>query len=90
MKKTLVFGVSLKPERYSNLAVKRLVEKNIETVAYGLRRGTVSNIEISTKLDDFQNIHTITLYLGSKNQREYYQTIIQLKPKRVIFFFFSN
>jgi predicted CoA-binding protein len=85
MKKTLVFGVSLKPERYSNLAVKRLVEKNIETVAYGLRRGTVSNIEISTKLDDFQNIHTITLYLGSKNQREYYQTIIQLKPKRVIF-----
>ncbi len=85
MRKTLVFGASLKPERYSNLAVRRLVDHNIETLAYGPKAGEISNIQINTNLDDFHDIHTISLYLAPKNQSEYYETIIALKPKRVIF-----
>lgn len=85
MSKTLVFGASLKPERYSNLAIQRLVEKNIETEAFGLRLGEVSGVQIKTKLEDFQNIDTITLYLNPKRQVEYYNEIIRLQPRRVIF-----
>lgn len=36
-------------------------------------------------MEDFQNIHTISLYLNPNNQREYYQRIVDMKPKRVIF-----
>lgn len=85
MGKTLVFGASLKQSRYSNLAVQRLVENNKETLAYGPREGNISGIEVSTNFDEFQGIHTVSLYLGPKNQPEFYQTIIDLKPKRVIF-----
>jgi len=31
------------------------------------------------------NIHTITLYLNPGNQKEYYNYIIELAPKRLIF-----
>ena len=33
----------------------------------------------------FKNIHTVTLYLNSVRQRDYYDYIISLKPQRVIF-----
>ncbi|WP_298794780.1 CoA-binding protein [uncultured Allomuricauda sp.] len=85
MGNTLVFGASLNPSRYSNLAIHRLVENQQETFAFGVRQGTVSGIQIKDNLTDFQNIHTITLYMNPQRQKEYYQKIIDLKPERVIF-----
>ncbi|TDT37930.1 hypothetical protein CLV90_3762 [Maribacter spongiicola] len=85
MKKTLVFGASLKPNRYSNLAIHRLVDSGVETLAYGLREGEVSGVTISNNLDKISDIHTITLYINPKRQEEYYNNIISLAPKRVIF-----
>jgi len=85
MKLTLVIGASLKPSRYSNLAIHRLVQNKIEVKAIGLREGTVAGISIVKEKIPFENIHTITLYLNAKRQIEYYDYIISLKPKRVIF-----
>ncbi|MEM9363134.1 MAG: CoA-binding protein [Bacteroidota bacterium] len=85
MVKTLVFGASLNPNRYSNIAIHRLVENRIETEAFGLRLGAVSGVEIKNILEDFKNIDTISLYLNPKRQQEYYQSIINMKPRRVIF-----
>lgn len=85
MKKTLVFGASLKLERYSNIAIKRLREHSFETVAFGLRAGNVDGVEIKTHLNDFQDVHTITLYMNPQRQIAYYEAIMDLKPKRVIF-----
>ncbi|UCD59734.1 MAG: CoA-binding protein [Flavobacteriaceae bacterium] len=85
MKKTLVFGASLNQNRYSNLAINKLRGKKIETTAFGLREGTVADVEIKTDLEKFRNIHTITLYLNAKRQKAYYEQIIELKPQRVIF-----
>lgn len=85
MQKTLVIGASLKPERYSYIAIKRLVEKSINTDAYGLKEGIINGVQIKTNFSDFQNIHTVTLYLNPKKQVEYYEEIINLNPKRVIF-----
>ncbi len=78
-------GASLNPGRYSNLAIRRLVDQNIETTAFGIRGGTVSGIQIKDNFVDFQNIDTITLYLNPSHQKEYYQKILDLKPRRVIF-----
>ena len=85
MKKTLVFGASLKPNRYSNLAIHRLVDSGVETLAFGLREGEVSGVSINNTLDKISDIHTITLYINPKRQEEYYNSIISLAPKRVIF-----
>ncbi|MFX0557596.1 CoA-binding protein [Maribacter sp. CXY002] len=85
MKKTLVFGASLKPSRYSNIAVKQLVKNGFPTEAYGLRTGVIGGVQVKTNLDEFQDINTITLYLNPQRQEEYYDAIVDLKPKRVIF-----
>lgn len=85
MKTTLVFGASLKPNRYSNIATKKLIEKGIDTKAYGLQKGVIHGVQISTNLNEIQNIHTITLYLNPKRQIAYYNEIINLQPVRVIF-----
>ena len=85
MKKTLVLGASLKPERYSNLAVNRLLDKGIQTEAFGLREGKIREVNIKTDFEDFQDIHTVTLYIGAKHQSEYIENILKLKPERVIF-----
>jgi len=84
-KKTLVLGASLNPARYSNLAIERLVRKNIVTEAVGLREGTVNGVTINTEMVDFENIDTITLYLNAKRQEAFYDYIIDLQPNRVIF-----
>jgi predicted CoA-binding protein len=85
MKKTLVLGASLNPGRYSNIAIDRLVRYRHEVEAVGLKKGTVSGVEISTENEEFENIDTVTLYLNPKRQVEYYDYIISLNPKRVIF-----
>lgn len=84
-KKTLVFGTSLKESRYSNRAVQKLRAKHIPVVAYGLKRGTVVDVEVDTELKNYKDIHTVTLYLNPKRQSQYYNYIIKLAPKRVIF-----
>ena len=84
-KRTLVLGASLKPNRYSNYAIQRLVANKFEVLAFGLEKGTVLGIQIDTELLPYKDLHTVTIYLNSKRQKDYYDYIIALKPERVIF-----
>jgi hypothetical protein len=84
-KKTLVFGASTNPSRYSYLAIHRLVNVGHEVVAFGLRNGNVAGVEIDTKLESYNEIDTITLYMNPQRQKEYYDYLISLYPKRIIF-----
>ena len=86
-KKTLVLGASLKPNRYSNMAINMLCDYKHEVVAIGLRKGYIKNVEILTNINDFKEdrIDTVTLYLNAKRQIAYYDFILNLKPRRVIF-----
>ena len=84
-KKTLVLGASAKPDRYSYLAVNKLVARGFPVVAVGKKAGTVNNIEISTDQKHFENIDTVTLYLNPVHQKAYYNYIFSLHPKRIIF-----
>lgn len=85
MKKTLVIGASTNPQRYSNMAINRLIASEQPVVAIGQREGEVSGIKIQAKQVPFKNIHTVTLYLNPIGQRDYYNYIVGLQPKRVIF-----
>ncbi len=85
MKKTLVLGASTNPSRYSNIAIHRLIRAGEEVVAVGLREGVVNGITITSEMEPFDDIDTVTLYVGPKNQPVYYDYIISLRPRRVIF-----
>ncbi len=84
-KKTLVLGASLKPHRYSNMAINRLVNHQHEVVAIGLREGVVAEVQIVKGKPSLENIDTITLYMNPKRQVALYDYILNLNPKRIIF-----
>lgn len=85
MKKTLVLGASENTERYSNLAVKKLIAHNHPVVALGKKTGMIGNIPIITEKRIMEDIDTVTLYLNPLHQKPFYDYIIALKPKRIIF-----
>ena len=83
-KKVLVVGASENPSRYSNKAMIKLKVNSYEVFAFGNRPGKVMGIKISTEFPKI-GMDTITLYLNSKNQKQYYNNIINLNPRRIIF-----
>ena len=84
-KTTVVLGASQNPQRYSYLAVNRLRAHDHPVVAIGRREGKVFDVPITKEHPPLQNVDTITLYLNAKNQKEYYDYILSLHPKRIIF-----
>lgn len=84
-KKTLVLGASQNPARYSYLAIRKLTTHQHPVVAVGRREGSVNGVPIHKEKVQSEGIDTITLYLNPHNQVEYYEYIIGLKPKRIIF-----
>ncbi|MFT5754820.1 MAG: putative CoA-binding protein [Flavobacterium sp.] len=85
MKKTLVIGASTNPERYSFKAIDSLVNHNHTVVAIGQKIGEVAGVKIQAKAIPATKIHTVSLYLNAVSQRDYYNYIIGLTPKRVLF-----
>ncbi len=83
--KTLVIGASENPERYSFKAISALISHHHQVVALGLRKGKVAGVTFDTEKKTYENIDTVTLYVGPQNQAEYFTYIISLKPRRVIF-----
>lgn len=84
-KKTLVFGASLNPSRYSNLALNRLISHGHDVVAFGLKEGEVAGIKIDTELKPYNAVDTVTLYMNPDRQAAFYDYIMSLQPNRVIF-----
>ncbi|RYZ23199.1 MAG: CoA-binding protein [Chitinophagaceae bacterium] len=84
-KKTLVLGASDNPSRYSYLAIRRLTAHQYPVVAIGRKTGEVSGVPIATEAAPIEGVDTVTLYLNPQNQKPYYDYILGLKPKRIIF-----
>jgi predicted CoA-binding protein len=84
-KNTLVIGASENPARYSYLAVQKLNAHQQPVIALGLRKGMIGNTVIETEKKVFEQVDTVTLYLNPLRQKEYYDYIVSLKPRRIIF-----
>ena len=84
-KKTLVIGASDNPSRYSNLAIERLRKKGHPVVAIGLKKVKVNGVDVETEQLPFKDIDTVTLYINPQHQQEYYNYIVSMHPKRVVF-----
>lgn len=83
--KTLVLGASTNPERYSYKAINKLLNNQHEVVAIGAKQDQLAGVVIEKEMVNFPDVHTVTLYLNPQRQRDYYNYIINLNPKRVIF-----
>jgi len=84
-KKTLVLGASDNPSRYSYLAIRKLRSKDHPVVAIGKFNTKVDDVSITKEKTAFTDVDTVTLYLNPAHQREYYDYILSLHPKRIIF-----
>ena len=84
-KLTVVLGASPNPERYSNMAVNRLTAKGHPVVAIGKRAATIGDIPVMTEHPPLEKVDTVTMYLNPAAQKEYYDYILQLQPRRIIF-----
>lgn len=85
MGKTVVLGASTNPARTSYAAIHRLSNAGEEVIPIGIKEGKVADIEIINDRPALEEIDTITLYLNPQRQEQYYDYILNLKPKRIIF-----
>ncbi len=85
MKRTLIIGATTNPLRYAFKAANMLKSKGHEIINIGIKKGIVAGVTIEPAGKIHSDVHTITLYVGSVVQSEYYDYIVNNKPIRVIF-----
>jgi len=87
VKKTVVVGASPNRGRYAWIASEMLQEYGHPIVPLGIRSGEIAGesiIDIRTR-PEIPDVDTVTLYLAAPNQQQWYDYLISLKPKRIIF-----
>jgi uncharacterized protein len=86
-KKTVIIGATPDPSRYAYLAAHMLTDYSHEIVPVSIKRGEILGREILDlrKKPVIEGVDTVTMYIGPQNQPEWYEYILGLKPKRIIF-----
>lgn len=82
---TLVLGASVNPRRYSFLAVKSLLAHGHRVLALGRKSGSIDSVQIETGFPDFKEVDTVSVYMNAENQKIYYDYLLRLRPRRIIF-----
>lgn len=85
MSKTLILGATPNPSRYAYLAAHKLTRLGHEIVNVGIKSGAVAEVEILNGRPDVEEVDTVTLYVGARHQPPYYDWLIGLNPRRIIF-----
>jgi predicted CoA-binding protein len=79
-------GASIKEERYSNKAVKMLLEHGHQPVPVHPSGQPVHGLETLTSLDQIEgSVDTLTVYVGPDISGQAFDDIISLGPRRVVF-----
>lgn len=85
LKPTVIIGATTNPDRYAYKAAERLIENGYTIFPVGIKKGLVFGNEIKPFGTPCENVDTITLYVNPQVQKEYYDYILNLNPKRIIF-----
>ncbi|HEX6889932.1 MAG TPA: CoA-binding protein [Chryseolinea sp.] len=86
-KTTVLIGATPNQSRYAYLAANMLREYDHDVVPMGIKQGEVAGKEILDirKKPAINGVDTVTLYIGPRHQPEWYDYILSLKPRRIIF-----
>ena len=82
--RVLVLGASSNPKRYAHKVALQLNRLAYDVVLVGHKPGIIDGLSIETYIPN-KSYDTVTLYLGAKNQQQYHDQLLKLKPKRIIF-----
>ncbi|CAH0999996.1 hypothetical protein LEM8419_01207 [Neolewinella maritima] len=82
---TLILGATTNPTRYASLAAERLVSRGHRIIPVGIKQGKVQGAEILNGLPDVPEVDTVTLYVGPVHQPQYYDWLLRVAPRRIIF-----
>lgn len=87
MKKTVILGATDNPSRYAYTAAAMMDSRGVDFVPVGIKKGVVFGRDILdlNHRPPISEVETITLYIGAQNQPEWYEYILSLHPKRLIF-----
>ena len=85
--KTVILGASDKPERASYQCAALLTSKGLEFEPVGIKNNQIFGRQILqiTEKPAIKDVHTVTMYMGKKNQLDWYDYILKLNPSRIIF-----
>lgn len=82
---TLILGATPNPQRYAYMAAQRLTQHGHEIVPVGIKHGEVFGVPIQRGRPQVEDVDTVVLYVGAKHQPAYYDYLMELKPRRIIF-----
>ncbi len=81
-----VLGASQKPDRYSNRAVRMLLDRDFRVIPVHPKLDEIEKIPTVHNLDEIDvPVDTLTLYVGPARLERMLESIVTLKPGRVIF-----
>ena len=84
-KRTVILGASANPDRYTHQAFMQLPAKGHEPLPVGVRAGKIDETDILVGTPALEDIDTVTLYINPERQQAYYDYILGLRPRRIIF-----
>lgn len=87
LKKTVIIGATTDRSRYAYIAASMLTNYNHPIVPIGIKKGELFGTAIQDIYEKpaVKDVDTITLYIGPQRQPEWYDYLLSLKPKRIIF-----
>ena len=87
MKKTVIIGSNRSPWKYPQQAASMLQDNKVDFVPVGVVNGAVLGKEILNIYDNpsVDDVHTITLYINPSKQKQWFDYMLSLEPKRIIF-----
>ncbi len=81
-----VLGASPKPARYSNQAVRLLREHGYPVTPVHPRFDEIEGLPVARSLEAIERpVDTLTLYVGPAGLEPLHDSIVALRPRRVIF-----
>ena len=84
--RVVVVGASPNPERYSNHAVRLLVQHGHEVVPINPAVSSIEGISVVPRLEDITgHVDTVTLYVSAQRSSALEGPLAALHPDRVIF-----
>ncbi len=83
--KILLLGASDNPNRISYMATKLLIQNGFNVHAVSHTKKHTDVVDIYDISEPVRDVRTISIFLSPEKQRKYYDYILSLNPKRVIF-----
>jgi len=83
--KVVILGASENQEKASYAVTKLLYKRGYDIYAVNEQKGNIGNIKIHDFSETLTEAETISVFYSPSKQKSYYEFLLALHPKRIIF-----